>query len=453
MTPTLPPALIRSLNGEPGFDEARFSAVHASGEQVTAVRLNPLKSAHIFDTAAPVPWCAWGKYLARRPSFTADPLFHAGCYYVQEASSMFLEQVLKQAVNLNDDLRVLDLCAAPGGKSTHLSSLLSAESLLVSNEIIKSRVLTLADNMSKWGAVNTVVTNNDPEHFNRLGGYFDVIVADAPCSGSGMFRKDPHAISEWSEQAIQLCSQRQKRILADIYPALKENGILIYSTCSYSREENEQIADWLCDNFSMETVKINVDNAWGISETGSEKYGCHGYRFYPHRVQGEGFFITCLRKTGEAAAVGKDRGKQQKTPEVPPVIKEWLDDKQSLGIFPIGDEYGAIARCHENDLRFLQSKLYLKKSGVRMGKITGRDLVPDHELAVSLVTSKQVNKRALTYEQAISYLKKADVLPGSDSRLGWTLMCYQEFALGWAKVLPNRINNYYPKELRILKDF
>ena len=181
----------------------------------------------------------------QRPSFTFDPLFHAGTYYVQEASSMFLEQALKQSVDLSQPLRVLDLCAAPGGKSTLLQSLLNKESLLVSNDVIKSRAAILEENIVKWGAANVVVTNNDPAHFARLENYFDAIVIDAPCSGSGLFRRDPEAINEWSENNVQLCSQRQQRIVADVWPALKQNGILIYSTCSYSAEEDEAILDWM----------------------------------------------------------------------------------------------------------------------------------------------------------------------------------------------------------------
>ncbi|WP_217451924.1 NOL1/NOP2/SUN domain family protein [Mucilaginibacter humi] len=173
-----------------------------------------------------------------RPSFTFDPLFHAGCYYVQEASSMFIAHILKH-IKPTDPVKVLDLCAAPGGKSTLLNSAMTADDLLVANEIIKTRVPILADNLSRWGTANTIVTNNDPKDFNRLTGFFDIILVDAPCSGSGMFRKDPAAMDEWSEANVSLCHQRRERILADVYPALAEDGYLIYSTCSYSHQKTK----------------------------------------------------------------------------------------------------------------------------------------------------------------------------------------------------------------------
>ena len=223
----LPAELLRSLEGVKGFDKEAFIAVHESEERITSIRLNPFKQSEIVNLKSKVPWTEQGYYLQTRPSFTFDPLFHAGCYYVQEASSMFLEVALKQTVDLSKPLKVLDLCAAPGGKSTHILSLISKESLLVSNEVIRSRATILNDNIVKWGCSNVMVTNNDPKDFQRLENYFDVIVVDAPCSGSGLLRRDPEAIEEWSEQNVTLCSQRQQRILANVLPALKHDGVLI----------------------------------------------------------------------------------------------------------------------------------------------------------------------------------------------------------------------------------
>jgi 16S rRNA C967 or C1407 C5-methylase (RsmB/RsmF family) len=245
--------------------------------------------AHQLPGVSPVPWSLYGSYLERRPSFTFDPLFHAGCYYVQEASSMFLEQALRQTTDLAQPLNVLDLCAAPGGKTTHLQSLLSEDSLLVSNEVIRSRAAVLKQNCVKWGTQNVVITNNDPQHFNRLEGFFDVVVVDAPCSGSGLFRRDEEAIEEWSPDNVQLCCGRQKRILADVFPALKEGGVLIYSTCSYSKEENEAIADWLATELQMENLTLQTEKDWHIVETTADKTNAKGYRFFPDKVKGEGF--------------------------------------------------------------------------------------------------------------------------------------------------------------------
>ncbi len=270
----IPSQLIKSLIGLKGFHQESFEKVHASHEQITSIRWNPHKkkmvekedskfnnqnskttnslnsgirlpaadselppphsqlptTASRLPALTPVPWSTQGYYLSQRPSFTFDPLFHAGCYYVQEASSMFLEEALKQTIDLRTDNRVLDLCAAPGGKSTLIQSILSPHSLLLSNEVIKSRAVILEENITKWGGANVIITNNDPVDFARIGNFFDSIVIDAPCSGSGLFRRDPGAIEEWSEQNVQHCSQRQQRIISDVLPALKKNGILIYST-------------------------------------------------------------------------------------------------------------------------------------------------------------------------------------------------------------------------------
>ncbi len=193
---------------------------------------------------------------------------------------MFLEQCIKQLANLSNRLKILDLCAAPGGKSTLIQSLISEESLLVSNEVIKTRVNILTENMFKWGSLNNIVTHNDPRDFARLENYFDVMVVDAPCSGSGLFRRDSSAIKEWSLQAVDICSNRQQRILADAYPALKKNGILIYSTCSYSEQEDEDICDWLMENFNLETLKVNIEESWHIVESRSNRSRAFGYRFF-----------------------------------------------------------------------------------------------------------------------------------------------------------------------------
>lgn len=306
----LPETFLNSLTGIKGFDKEAFEKVHASGEQVTSIRINPAKQSKIQNLNSKVLWSQYGYYLSQRPSFTFDPLFHAGCYYVQEASSMLLEQALAQTVDLSQPLRILDLCAAPGGKSTHIQSLISKNSLLVSNEVIRSRANVLKDNIIKWGCENVVVSNNDPKDFTKLENYFDVILVDAPCSGSGLFRKEPAAIEEWSKNNVQLCSQRQQRILADVWPALKKDGILIYSTCSYSKEEDEEIVKWVMDNFFVEVRSLVVENSWGIIESGG------GYRCWPGKVKGEGFFIACFQKKkvrkSHQSKTGTDLNRQQR---------------------------------------------------------------------------------------------------------------------------------------------
>jgi 16S rRNA C967 or C1407 C5-methylase (RsmB/RsmF family)/NOL1/NOP2/fmu family ribosome biogenesis protein len=452
MSNIFPSAFLRALKED--FNIEGESLLSNAGGPVTSIRLNPFKATSEFADEEQVPWSTDGKYLKERPSFIADPLFHAGCYYVQEASSMFLEQALRQTADLTSPLRVLDLCASPGGKSTLINSLISEESLLVSNEIIKARANVLADNLTKWGTINSVVTNNDPKDFKRLEGYFDVMVIDAPCSGSGMFRKDPDTIQHWSEGAVQLCSERQQRILADVYPALKEDGILIYSTCSYSKEENEVIADWLSDEFGMESIRLEIEETWGIVETQSDKNHCYGYRFYPDKVKGEGFFIACFRKTETTPDI---RLYKEKVPSIGKkeleILKGWTNPENDLYIIPVGDEYAAIDSRHATDLAILQAKLYLKKSGIRLGKIAGKDLIPDHELALSLIVNSQIPRIEVSAPEALKYLRKDEVKFEEQHETGWALITFGDYPLGWVKVLPNRINNYFPKELRILKEF
>ena len=448
---TFPPNFIDSLIGEPGFNADNFINAHEFIETPTSIRINPFKKAAV-KTGQQVPWCPEGYYLDARPSFTFDPLFHAGCYYVQEASSMFIGHILKKIKPGGTPVKILDLCAAPGGKSTLINSAMNANDLLVANEIIKTRVPVLADNLSRWGTANTIITNNDPKDFTRLKGFFDIILVDAPCSGSGMFRKDPVAMNEWSENNVSLCHQRQERILADIYPCLKEGGYLIYSTCSYSHQENEDIVDWLCESFELESLQIPIYKDWGIVETQSTEQKAWGYRFYPGLVKGEGLFAACLRKTGDSGTLGGFKNKeQQKVPAKElDQVKHYIYSVDELYYFKANDDWMAINRQHIESLNILQRNLYIKKSGVRIGKLAGRDLVPDHELALSLIINKEVVLQTeLDKEQAIQYLRR-DNIDITVTDKGWSLMNFERQALGWAKLLPNRINNYYPKEIRIV---
>ncbi|MFD0795061.1 RNA methyltransferase [Mucilaginibacter litoreus] len=445
-----PDKFLENLATEPGFDKHSFVNAHESDTQITSVRLNPFKPSNI-KTDSQVPWCPNGFYLNSRPSFTFDPLFHAGAYYVQEASSMFIHHILYSIrPDKADPIKVLDLCAAPGGKSTLLNSALEPTDLLVANEIIKTRVPVLTDNLNRWGTSNTIVTNNDPRDFAPLRNFFDIVLVDAPCSGSGMFRKDTEAMNEWSEANVELCHQRQERILADIYPAIAEDGYLIYSTCSYSHQENEDILDWLCQTFDMESIRMPISSDWGIVESESPMAKAWGYRFYPGKVMGEGLFAACLRKRENSGQSNYKNNSQQKLPakEID-IVKTYINEPDDLYLLKVNDDWLGINREHKESLNTLHRHLYIKKSGVRIGKLAGRDLIPDHELALSLMINKDaVLSTELSKEQAIQYLRRDNI----DIEIigkGWSLMAYEGHALGWAKLLPNRINNYYPKEIRI----
>ena len=459
----LPEPFIQSLQKLKGFNENAFKAVHKSGAQIVSIRVNPSKLGQRKTNnqqLEKVSWSSNGYYLPERPSFTLDPLFHAGAYYVQEASSMFLEEVLSQTVDLTKPLRVLDLCAAPGGKSTLIQSIISKESLLLSNEVIKTRANILCENITKWGAANVIVTNNDPSDFKRLPKYFDVIVVDAPCSGSGLFRKDPNAINEWSENNVALCAQRQQRILADILPSLKEGGVLIYSTCSYSQQEDEEIADWLAEGFKVESIQLQLNTDWGIVETVSEKSSSFGYRFYPDKVKGEGFFIAGFKKLQEESnktQVFEGRSQKQhfnsKSAQVSEkeieVLKNYLNNAHDFFFIKQNDEVIALPVYFEIDLAIIKSALYIKKAGIKLGTLIRNELVPAHELAVSNIMNSSVVKIEIEKEQALQYLRKIDITIEGAMK-GWVLLTYGQLPLGWIKLMANRSNNYYPKEWRIL---
>lgn len=450
MKTQIPDELIKALRGLPGFNETEFISIHEKGEQVTSVRTNPFKPHSQFNSCSPVTWCENGYYLIERPSFTNDPLFHAGAYYVQEASSMFIGHILNSGTDVSKPLRVLDLCAAPGGKSTHLLSILSPGSLLLSNEVIRSRITSLRENIVKWGCPNVIVTNNDPADLSVLENYFDVILVDAPCSGSGLFRKDPEAISEWSEESVKLCSSRQKRILEDVIPSLKKNGILIYSTCSYSEEENEGIVDSLMRDGGFETISLPAEGNT-IVRTISPGSKAIGYRFYPGKIKGEGFFAACLRKiSGGEDLIIKPRTLKSVTSTEEKLLAKWLHEPMRFVFQKHDDEFFMIRKDHTADLGLLQEHLHIRQAGTRMGKIKNNELIPDHALALSTELDTSCRKVDLTKENALKFLKRIDLkLPGESP--GWTLACFEGLPLGWIKILTGRVNNYLPKELRILK--
>lgn len=451
MSNIIPPPLVRKLGNRAGFDTAAFQAVHEHGAPPVSVRINPGKpNGPDTQRLDPVPWCDRGYYLPDRPVFTLDPLFHAGCYYVQEASSMFVAHVV-QALALNSQpIVALDLCAAPGGKSTLLNSYLHPESLLIANEPIKARVNVLSDNLVRWGHANTVVTHNDPSAFGRLPGYVDLMLVDAPCSGSGMFRKDHAAIDEWSEAVVQLCSERQRRILTDSLPTLKTGGILIYSTCSYSAEENEQIADWLCEHHGMAPLVVPVSGDWGIEQSFSERWACPGYRFYPHKLRGEGFFLAAFRKVRETPAFERRRIKTTGSP-LPPAFDTWIGPQADFMSFDLGDDLFIFPRSRHEDLDILQRMLYLRHAGTCVGRLINGEVVPHHDLAMSISLRAGVPAIPLNLTHALEYLRKGNLSPAINpgNYRGWAVATYNGACLGWMKLLPNRVNNYYPKAWRI----
>ena len=424
-----------------------FHDIHHT-EPITSVRMNPLKQTTQFESEEKVPWSEHGYYLKNRPNFTADPLLHAGAYYVQEASSMFLEFALKQLVDFNKQLTALDLCAAPGGKTTLLSSLLSEDSLLIANEVIATRVNILNENVTKWGNINTWISNSDALHFGKLFNHFDLMIVDAPCSGSGLFRRIPGYLDEWTQDNVNLCVQRQKRILHDSYPCIAQDGILIYMTCSFSQEENEEMVDYILGNFDVESCNLPLNEKWNIVETESEIHKGKGYRFFPHKLKGEGFFLACFKKKdGSMKDIPYEKNKNKLAIESE-VLTNYIDMNGIVAI----NQNSNILLMQENHVPYynaLTSQLKLIKKGILAGQIIRNELIPDHELAMYSKIKKGIKSIELTLNEAILYLKKENIIL-NDSPKGWLLVQYQQQNLGWVKNIGNRVNNYYPSNYRIL---
>ena len=439
----------RALLGEE-FDrlEAALSA-----DVPVSIRINPMKGTPAPKAGAPVAWCESGFYLPERLSFTFDPLFHAGAYYVQEASSMFLEQAIKAYVK--EPVRCLDLCAAPGGKSTHLASLLPDGSLLVSNEVIRSRSYVLAENIAKWGHPDTIVINNDPEEIGEaLPHLFDVIVTDVPCSGEGMFRKDTDSTGEWSVDNVRLCASRGRRIIHDIWNALKPGGILIYSTCTYNTEEDEENIHYIIEELGAEALPIPTQEEWQI--TGALRFEHPVYRFFPHKTRGEGFFLAALRKAeGEIEEIRvKSKGKKERgkaAPSIPQEARLFLSDETSFSLEWNGSFLRAYRKAHSDLFSLINAKpLRVLSAGICLGEAKGKDFIPSQELALSTaLTPNAFPSVELEWEDAIKFLKKEALVLPSGTDKGYVLVRYQGLPLGFVKNLGNRANNLYPQEWRI----
>jgi NOL1/NOP2/sun family protein len=403
------------------FGEERYNIFFKGLQQSSSVsiRLNPFKTSgttQITNSFEPIPiaWCKEGFYLNVRPNFTFDPLFHAGAYYVQEASSMFLSHVLRHLVK--KPVALLDLCAAPGGKTTCARTAISDGSIVFSNEPINKRAQILAENVQKFGHSDVVVTNNYPRDYKKTKLSFDVIVADVPCSGEGMFRKDPQAIAEWSEQNVENCWKLQRSIIADIWDNLKPGGLLIYSTCTFNAHENEENVAWILSQYDAKLLEVPTENTWNI--TGSlinnplgEDKPFPVYRFIPGFTQGEGLFMAIIKKGGT-----------------------------STNVEPNAEKLVAEAN----------KKLKVMVHGVKQDTIKGKKIIPDHSLALAINGDRSSYPNVeIDYETAIKYLRHEAIMLSAVAPKGIVTLTYRGHAIGFANNLGNRANNLYPQEWRI----
>lgn len=431
----LPPSVARSLGDEAG------TLLDALGDEApVSIRLNPLKPAGIGGER--VPWCEQGRYLPERPSFTLDPLLHAGAYYVQEASSMLVEQAFL-ATGLKDrDSLVLDLCAAPGGKSTHLASLLSQGSLLVCNETVPARRGPLMENLWKQGRRNAVVTGGTVEDLAGLQGLFDLILVDAPCSGEGMFRKDPFARRQWNEGLVRSCATIQRDILDNAWQALSPGGWLIYSTCTWERAENEEQMFRLMTS-GAEPVQLVLPDEWGIVTSDV------GHRCYPHRVRGEGFFMALLRKPGQLGARSLSGAAEEDGSEV----REWLTGANSITLREHEQTLYASACAWSSLIDKLSANVKVLSPGTPVAERKGGTWRPGAALALSGYLAASIfGTIDLSLDEALTFLRGETALPlgsnGGDQG-GVRLVRYAGLPLGWMHAAGDRWNNGWPKPWRI----
>lgn len=446
---------IKLMCAEMGEEEAsRLCEALESAPQPTSVRVNPAKGYEL-TSGQRVAWCPWGCYLDVRPSFTRDGHFQRGGYYVQEASSMFVGHLLGCAFGgeVPEGVRVLDMCAAPGGKSTLYSSLVGERGVVVANEVIRTRALTLADNALRWGVGNMVVTSNDPSHFaSSLEGWFDVVAVDAPCSGEGMFRKSEEAREGWSLDNVKLCASRQRRIMADAWESLREGGVFIYSTCTFNRAENEDNMAWLSEEMVCEHVDIECPEEWGIVRRRVGEAEC--FHFYPHRTAGEGLFAAVVRKGGSGAR--RKSPKPRKSPfgevdkRVKGEIERYFTDGGGMHFATIGESIYAYPENLWTDMRTVCEQMSVLFSGVKVGEVFGKKFRPDHSLALAA----RLNKGAfatyeLSEEDLLRYFRREELSCVGELKDGVNLLLWQGEPVGFTKRVGARTNTLLPKELRI----
>lgn len=408
----------------------------------TSLRLNEKKYNSL--SAEIVPWCKNGYYLNERPVFTMDPNFHAGAYYVQEASSMFLSEVVQQ-LKFEEPVLALDLSAAPGGKSTILLESLPTSSLLIANEPITQRNHILQENLNKWGQGFYVITKNYAADFGKLELALDLIMLDAPCSGEGMFRKDPDSMKEWSLTNVNTCAERQENIIEELFPILKTGGYLIYSTCTFNTIENDAIVKNLIDTKQAEIVKLEVNPNWGILE--SE----YGYRFYPQLVKGEGFFISVLRKTSDVCNQNKARHFKLKTPLAPESINDWTIDSND-NYFEAFEEY--VFECplqFQSVINYLTHHLKVYQKGNIIARKKGKDWIPSQELSWNTRINESVFPQyKFNLSDSLSYLKGEDLRGLDLTTKGFKLLkTEQGLNLSFGNWVGNRLINQFPNQMRI----
>lgn len=443
-------AQIRNEIGEK-HAEILFSAL--CGEPETSLRLNIRKPAKNLPYCGgkDVEWCKSGLYLPERPNFTLNPLLHAGTFYVQDASSMVYETIVK-SIFQDSSVRVCDLCAAPGGKTTAILNALPEGSVVLANEFISSRANILAENLCKYGYPGTVVTNCDTSRLAKMKGYFDLVAVDAPCSGEGMMRKDETARRQWSEGLVRQCAALQKEILENAIEMIAPGGYLIYSTCTFNTTEDEDNAAWLAETFGLETIDTKLGGNFGIQKNVKGDIPC--LRFMPGFTRGEGLFLALFRKPNDIIGTSrhskdkkKDKGKDKIDKRIMSMAQSWIE-----GDFEIINHDGhllALTPATAELLDEIPKGVRIVSAGTEIGEIKGKDLIPAHALSMSTVMSHPFPEVELSKENALRYLAREAITLPEDTPKGYVTATYDAHPLGFLKNLGNRSNNLYPQEYRI----
>jgi 16S rRNA (cytosine1407-C5)-methyltransferase len=328
-------------------------------------------------------------------------------------------------------------------------------SLLVANEVIRNRSQVLAENLVKWGHPDILVSSNAPNDFSVLPAFFDVILTDVPCSGEGMFRKDEVAVADWSVDNVNICRQRQRRILLDVWPALKDGGLLVYSTCTFNKEENEENIAWIADELGAEVLDVPTEESWNI--TGNlDRKDFPVYRFLPYKTKGEGLFMAVLRKKESDERIvlkrrlKNDKNKKRNIPAVPSEVKAWLNDSDMFNFTSDKRVISAIRKQFSEDIMQLRQTLHVLQVGITLGTLKGKDIIPSQSLAMSTALNAHAFPVAeVDYDQAVAYLRAEAVVLGGAVPRGYVLLMYRDIPLGFVKNIGNRANNFYPDEWRI----
>lgn len=455
----LPEKFVERMVRELGEADAMALCEALATEPTTSVRLNPRKMSAPKWEAMAVPWSEYGYRLPVRPSFTLNADFHAGAYYVQEASSQFAGYIMAAAMGGKAECEgkyILDMCAAPGGKSTHYATLVGETGLVVANEINRSRAAVLADNARKWGLGNMVVTCNDSSRLSQVEEWFDAVAVDAPCSGEGMFRKLEEAQEQWSEANVAMCAERQWEILQNAYAALRPGGVLLYSTCTFNRDEDEHILQRVmeCYGDDLEAVEpIAVNEEWGVV-TGQVGV-FRTYRFFPHKVSGEGMFMAVARKCGSSAKRRNVKSRRQLITAVDKrtaeELQRWVVEPSAMRFFAAGETLYGCRKEHYADIEMLSGVLSVIYSGVAMGQVFKGKLKPEGALALYVGLNRDAVATAeVDEERALQFLRKQDMSVEGFCE-GLNLVVHNSHALGFVKRIGGRVNNMYPNQLRILK--